>query len=234
MRSVILAAAALFATPGFATPGPADENPPAAQSSNNKLPSGSSDEFRRQMLGWRTPAEEPDLRLRNGPADRVTANLDRLAISSGFGWRTDPIEGTMRRHDGIDLPGRMGSRVLATGAGIVRIAGWVRGYGNLVEIQHPGGVTTRYGHLERIRVHPSERVEQGELIGDLGSTGRSTGPHLHYEIRVDGVPVDPRRFAGTEPTYDTVWAAKAPNPQEKWTGWDSPRFGESLPEARIQ
>jgi len=234
MRSVIFATAAFWATAALAAPALAAQSPSAPQLSNDALPNGSSDAFRRQMLDWRAWPEQSEVHLKDREGGLAPAHLDRLAISSGFGWRTDPIEGTSRRHAGIDLPGHMGSRVLATGAGIVRIAGWVRGYGNLVEIEHSGGVTTRYGHLERVRVRPSEHVEQGELIGDMGSTGRSTGPHLHYEVRVDGVPVDPLRFRGTESTYETVWAATPPHSQAKWTGWDRQQSGESLPEARIQ
>jgi len=84
--------------------------------------------------------------------------------------------------------------VLATGAGVVTTAEPSAGYGNLVEIDHGGGLTTRYGHLSRISVAAGARVKAGDMIGRLGSTGRSTGPHLHYEVRVNGSAVDPERF----------------------------------------
>jgi murein DD-endopeptidase MepM/ murein hydrolase activator NlpD len=145
--------------------------------------------------------------------------------------RTDPINGIVRHHEGIDLPAFAGSPVMATGSGIVRIAGWVRGYGNLVEIQHSNGVSTRYGHLSRLDVFPSEHVTPGQVIGEVGSTGHSTGPHLHYEVRVAGVAVDPLRFSGgPAETYGTIWG-----PQRTATArggaWSD---DQSLPESLIR
>jgi murein DD-endopeptidase MepM/ murein hydrolase activator NlpD len=213
-------------------------SPVAAQAINelsraSALPSGSSGEFQRRMLGWNEPESAAPLRLMDRPYPSNSMHLDRLTISSRFGWRSDPITGIERHHEGIDLPGHFGSRVMATGAGIVRIAGWVRGYGNLVEIEHPGGVRTRYGHLARLHVFPSEQVAPGQMIGDIGSTGRSTGPHLHYEVRVNGHAVDPLRFAGLgTPSYETTWGADLQiNP--KWIGWTEQNSNTSLPEAHI-
>ena len=118
--------------------------------------------------------------------------------------------------------------VHATGAGIVRIAGGPGGYGNLVEIEHPGGVRTRYGHLARVLVSPGESVGQGQTIGRMGSTGRSTGTHLHYEVRVNGVAVDPLDYIGqTVPSYQTAWAAET-SVSARWAGW-SDDFGRAQP-----
>ncbi|MEA3078708.1 MAG: hypothetical protein QOF05_116, partial [Sphingomonadales bacterium] len=129
---------------------PADAPPISAMA----LPSGSSEQFRTRMIDWNAAPEAAQLRAKNQPTDRQSVRLDRLAMSSRFGWRSDPITGIARHHAGIDLPGRFGSAVMATGPGTVRIAGWAGGYGNLVEIEHVGGVRTRYGHLSRLNVFP--------------------------------------------------------------------------------
>jgi murein DD-endopeptidase MepM/ murein hydrolase activator NlpD len=117
------------------------------------------------------------------------------AINDGFGPRRNPFGGLRREfHSGIDFAGRRGDPVLASGAGVVTRAGWMGGYGNLIELDHGFGVTTRYAHLSRISVRVGEEIMRGELIGSVGSTGRSTGPHLHFEVRIDDQPVNPRFF----------------------------------------
>jgi len=108
--------------------------------------------------------------------------------------RTDPINGTHRMHDGEDMAGAYGSPIYAPADGTVVYAGWMSGYGRLIEIRHGFGIHTRYGHLSQIRVHVGERVSRGQRIGDMGNSGRSTGTHLHYEVRVDGKPVNPMIF----------------------------------------
>jgi murein DD-endopeptidase MepM/ murein hydrolase activator NlpD len=115
-------------------------------------------------------------------------------VSSPFGYRPDPFLGRPALHPGVDLVQPFGSTVKATGAGRVAHAGPMGGYGNMVEIDHGAGLITRYGHLSEILVEEGQDVEAGAALGRLGSTGRSTGPHLHYEVRVDGEPVDPTRF----------------------------------------
>jgi murein DD-endopeptidase MepM/ murein hydrolase activator NlpD len=122
------------------------------------------------------------------------------AITSTFGNRTDPFLNAMAIHTGIDFRAETGDPVYATGAGTVSEAGRQGGYGNMVEIDHGNGIATRFGHLLRIKVAAGEAVKAGDLIGWAGSTGRSTGPHLHYETRVDGDAVNPQRWleAGEE------------------------------------
>lgn len=114
--------------------------------------------------------------------------------TSGFGYRKDPFLGTLALHPGIDFRGTIGEPARATGAGTVVSAGPSGGYGNMVEIDHGDGITTRYGHLSAILVHEGQHVETGEIIGKVGNTGRSTGPHLHYEVRENGVAIDPSGF----------------------------------------
>lgn len=117
--------------------------------------------------------------------------LTSLAVSSGFGLRTNPISGLQRQHQGIDLAARMGTPVTATSDGTVDVANWVGGYGLLVVLKHGGGVQTRYGHLARLSVSAGQRIRKGEVIGYVGSTGNSTGPHLHYEVRINGRAMNP-------------------------------------------
>jgi murein DD-endopeptidase MepM/ murein hydrolase activator NlpD len=115
-------------------------------------------------------------------------------MTSPFGMRKHPIFGRMAIHTGIDLRGDTGEPVRATATGKVTIAGRQGGYGNMVEISHGNGLATRFGHLSSISVKVGQVVRIGEIIGNIGSTGFSTGPHLHYETRVNGQPVDPQKF----------------------------------------
>jgi murein DD-endopeptidase MepM/ murein hydrolase activator NlpD len=115
-------------------------------------------------------------------------------VTSGFGVRIDPFLGRPAMHTGIDLREDYGTPVRATAAGHVATAERTGGYGNMVEIDHGNGLATRYGHLSSIAVHEGEAVEIGTVLGRIGSTGRATGPHLHYEVRIDDEAVDPTRF----------------------------------------
>ncbi len=124
----------------------------------------------------------------------VSTPLDNFAIMSPFGMRRDPFNGQLAMHSGIDLQAPARTPVLATAPGRVVTAAWIGEYGNMVEIEHDFGLSTRYGHLTRIDVRVGQRVERRQTVGLLGSTGRSTGPHVHYEVIVDGRAVDPVRF----------------------------------------
>lgn len=114
--------------------------------------------------------------------------------TSGFGYRRDPKTGGRRLHKGHDLAGARGTAIVATGDGVVTFAGRQSGYGKLVKIRHIRGFETYYAHLNRIRVKPGQRVSRGEKIGDMGNTGRSTGVHLHYEVRINGNAVNPSKY----------------------------------------
>lgn len=172
--------------------------PAAAVISNlTTLPTADDGRFDRIMLAW-NPAHRGDgwqprdqyvSSMHFGAPRAIGAPFGR--VSSRFGWRADPMGLGLRLHAGIDIPGKQGSLVSATAPGAVAFAGWAGGYGNMVVIDHGGGVRTRYGHLVRALVTAGERVNGGDVIGLLGSTGHSTGPHLHYELRVNGAPVDP-------------------------------------------
>lgn len=131
--------------------------------------------------------------------------VDALSFTSKFGVRSDPFRGTAAMHAGVDIPGKIGTPIYATADGIVQRAERAGGYGNLVEVNHGKGIETRYGHLSKILVAPNTKVRRGQLIGLMGSTGRSTGSHLHYEVRVDGRAISPIPFLQTG---DTMLAAQ--------------------------
>jgi murein DD-endopeptidase MepM/ murein hydrolase activator NlpD len=116
------------------------------------------------------------------------------SVTSPFGVRTDPILGTAALHSGMDFRAPIGMAAKVTAPGTVTKAGWNGGYGRMVEVDHGNGLSTRYGHLSQINVKVGEIVKIGQVIGEVGSTGRSTGPHLHYETRIDGEAVDPQKF----------------------------------------
>jgi murein DD-endopeptidase MepM/ murein hydrolase activator NlpD len=119
----------------------------------------------------------------------------RGQISSGFGWRRNPMSGRgSEHHNGIDIPASTGTPIRAAGGGTVTFSGWNGGYGNTVIIDHGGGLTTMYSHNTRNSAVVGQVVERGEIIAYVGSTGRSTGPHLHYEIRRNGTAVNPISF----------------------------------------
>ena len=130
------------------------------------------------------------------PPDLAILTTDPLAAmstheSSGFGWREDPIHHDTRYHSGTDFRSKPGTPVLAAGDGKVTFCGRQGGYGNVIYVDHGAGVTTRYAHLSRILVKKDEALTAGEEIGKVGSTGRATGPHLHFEVRIDGHAVSP-------------------------------------------
>lgn len=115
-------------------------------------------------------------------------------VSSSFGGRTSPFGRGGQFHKGLDISNRMGTPVVAPAEGTVIMAGRDGAYGNSVEIDHGGGIVTKYAHLQRATVKPGQWVRRGEVLGHIGMTGRTTGPHLHYEVRLNGVPVNPMRY----------------------------------------
>jgi murein DD-endopeptidase MepM/ murein hydrolase activator NlpD len=120
--------------------------------------------------------------------------IGEVEFTSGFGVRIDPFLGRPAMHTGLDFRAATGDPVRATANGKVASSGWAGGYGRMVEIDHGNGLSTRYGHLSQIDVKVGDQIKIGQVIGEVGSTGRSTGPHLHYETRIDGEAVDPQKF----------------------------------------
>jgi murein DD-endopeptidase MepM/ murein hydrolase activator NlpD len=120
-------------------------------------------------------------------------------LTDDFGVRSNPFGGEGSEvHPGLDIAAEWGTAVNVTADGIVVLAAPHAGYGNLVTVYHSNGITTRYGHLSKISVEVGQKVKRGDLIGNVGSTGRSTGPHLHYEVRENDQPVDPQRYVGQQ------------------------------------
>ncbi len=158
-------------------------------------------------------AEIGDLRRRAEQLDASFAKIDEVwqdrlrilastpsllpvpgGVTDGYGWRKDPISGEREFHRGLDIVAPAGTPVLAPADGLVTAAGRMSGYGKMIHLAHGAGLGSRFGHLSEILVKPGQRVRRGDVIGRVGSTGRSTGPHLHYEIFRAGRPVDPRPF----------------------------------------
>ncbi len=160
------------------------------------LPSGRSvGPFEAAVEAAQKTLSQLDLLRRAGaalPFARPTAG--EAELTSGYGVRVDPFTRGPAMHTGLDFRADHGAAVRASGAGTVVSAEYVGGYGKMVEIEHANGVTSRYAHLSSLAVAPGQSVRAGTIIGRVGSTGRSTGPHLHYETRIDGAPVDPQRF----------------------------------------
>jgi murein DD-endopeptidase MepM/ murein hydrolase activator NlpD len=120
--------------------------------------------------------------------------VDAAFNSSSFGYRVDPFTGQMAFHEGLDFMAEVGAPIYAAASGIVTQAELTPDYGNIVKIDHGNGLETRYAHASRLDVKVGDRVEKGQLIGAVGNTGRSTGAHLHFEVRLDGVALDPRKY----------------------------------------
>jgi murein DD-endopeptidase MepM/ murein hydrolase activator NlpD len=134
-------------------------------------------------------------KLASIPAIQPVSNRNLERIASGFGMRIDPVYGTPKMHKGLDFTAPQGTPIYASGNGVVKEAGFLEGgYGNHVTINHGYGYETLYGHMVRIKVRPRQKVKRGELIGWVGSTGKSTGPHCHYEVHINGIEVDPVYF----------------------------------------
>ena len=167
----------------------------AARNGSTTTAPGDS-EFRQLFANWRALDSG-----RLGSMDRAdtgSASIPMLvpvtsnrSMSSNFGMRVHPVLGGFRMHKGVDLPASTGTPIHATADGVIGRADWFGGYGLCVEIEHGANLETRYGHMSRIAVAEGQHVHKGDVIGFVGSTGRSTGPHLHYEVRIGGEAVNP-------------------------------------------
>jgi murein DD-endopeptidase MepM/ murein hydrolase activator NlpD len=155
--------------------------------------------------------------LASTPAIQPISNKNLNRLASGFGYRVDPVYKTVKFHAGLDFAAPLGTPIYATADGIVRVAGNLgNGYGNHVVVNHGYGYETLYGHMYRIGVKNGHRVKRGEVIGYVGSTGKSTGPHCHYEVHKNGRPLDPVYFFYNDLTpeqFDRILKAAAANNQ---------------------
>lgn len=215
-----------LSTPAFANSSAnADVTAPLRAAQSAKAPQGGDDEFRRLFNGWKqmdngqlaiAPATSPMTSAATTQVSpRVSAPtfaptkvsipsrspLDGANMTSGFGMRTHPVLGGRRGHKGVDLAMPTGTPVYATADGVIGKAEWFSSYGLYIAIEHGGNIQTRYGHLSRLNVASGQKVRKGDLIGYVGSTGRSTGPHLHYEVRIAGTAVNPVPYMNGNAAY---------------------------------
>ncbi|MXO75534.1 peptidoglycan DD-metalloendopeptidase family protein [Altererythrobacter aerius] len=157
--------------------------------------SGGDEQFKQLFSSWRSMDQSPTVSTPVAPSMGVSipsrAPLAVGSTSSGYGMRTHPVIGGKRAHKGIDLAAPTGTPIYATADGVIGKADWFSSYGLFVSIAHGGDIETRYAHMSRVAVAAGDRVRKGDVIGYVGSTGRSTGPHLHYEVRVAGEAVNP-------------------------------------------
>ena len=178
----------------------------AAQDARQSSLGSGDEEFRQLFANWSSldksvsyVAPVANSSFSAAPARITTARVsipsrmpvEAVRLSSEFGMRTHPVLGGRRGHKGIDLAGPVGTPIHATADAVVGKAEWFSSYGLYVALEHGGDIQTRYGHMSRLNVYAGQRVRKGDVIGYIGSTGRSTGPHLHYEVRIAGVAVNP-------------------------------------------
>ena len=139
-------------------------------------------------------AKTQEIRMENIPAIQPVLNKDLKRVASGYGVRIDPVYHVRKFHQGMDFTAPTGTEVFATGYAIVSFVGWKQGYGNTVILDHGFGYQTLYAHLFKALVRKGQKVRRSDIIALVGNTGKSTGPHLHYEVRLHGKPVDPRNY----------------------------------------
>ena len=139
-------------------------------------------------------AKTQEVRMENIPAIQPVLNKNLKHMASGFGWRVDPVYHIRRFHEGMDFSAPVGTDIFATGNGTIVYAGWRQGYGETLEIDHGFGYATRYAHCSKLLASVGQKVKRGDVVAKVGNTGKSTGPHLHYEVHFHGSPVDPRNF----------------------------------------
>ena len=177
----------------------------AAQTANQSVTGGEDEQFRNLFSSWQNYEKTGLAAVKAAPAISggiASASvkgvsipsrnpLARDVLTSGFGMREHPVLGGRRQHKGVDLAAPIGTPVFAPADGTVSRASWFSSYGLYISLEHGGDMQTRYGHLSRLNVAEGQAVRKGDLIGFVGSTGRSTGPHLHYEVRVGGEAVNP-------------------------------------------
>ncbi|MCB2067873.1 MAG: M23 family metallopeptidase [Erythrobacter sp.] len=186
----------------LATPAMADETPTGAIDTSNvaSVPGVNDAEFSELFANWEDLEQDGARVTASGtiaPAPRLGVSVpsrmpvEGVTLTSSYGMRNHPVLGGRRQHNGVDLAAPTGTPVYATADGLVQRAEWFSSYGNYIQIAHGNDIETRYAHLSGYAVHAGQEVHRGDLIGYVGTTGRSTGPHLHYEVRVADQPVNP-------------------------------------------
>ena len=192
-----LAALALTTQPAMANETTAATQITGAIDAANAAQTTGDREFAELFASWRS-MDRTGVVANQAPIASVNVPtrmpLDSATLTSDYGMRTHPVLGGRRNHKGIDLAQPSGTPVYATADGVVGKAEWFSSYGNYIQIEHGGEMQTRYAHLSGYAIAAGEQVRRGQLIGFVGSTGNSTGPHLHYEVRVAGEAVDPTPY----------------------------------------
>lgn len=218
----LVAVAAVSASPALANSANADIAAPlrAAEAERGAAghsgPANGDREFRALFASWRAldtgfgfaAARTGGFMASALPTVAIPSRspVDSYRMTSDFGMRWHPVLGGRRPHKGIDLADPTGTPVHATADGVIGRADWFSGYGLCVEIEHGGSLETRYGHMSRLNVAAGQMVRKGDVIGFVGATGRATGPHLHYEVRVNGIAVNPMPYMQGTATVATVKA----------------------------
>ena len=197
LKAIAISAAGLAsiaATPAIANSSAAavDVTEPVREAQASPLTAGDS-RFRQLFASWEALDQKGPSATTGQPQISIPSRmpLESARLTSDYGMRNHPVIGGRRNHKGVDLAAPTGTPVYATADGIIGRADWFSSYGLYVEIAHGADLETRYAHMSKLAVAAGERVKKGDIIGYVGSTGRSTGPHLHYEVRIDGVAVNP-------------------------------------------
>lgn len=196
----------------------------AAQAARQSVAGSEDEQFAKAFGGWLAYEKASSSNLaavsnvanpgRFGSSVSIPSRMpvEGVKLTSSFGMRTHPVLGGRRAHKGIDLAGPTGTPVLAAADGIISRADWFSSYGLYISIEHGGQIQTRYAHMSRLNVAKGQRVRKGDVIGFVGSTGRSTGPHLHYEVRIANEAVNPLPYLQSDgtPTGSTANGAGGP------------------------
>lgn len=200
LAAVSVLGVAAFAAPAHANSAAADtfRVDPATQVSRDITALGEADaQFRSLHASWIAPTESStpvQSQVKGSVPSLYPVEMQYARKSSGYGRRSAPVKGASTYHKGVDLAAPIGTPIYVTGDGVVTRAGWANGYGKVVYVDHGNGIETRYAHMSGFATEAGAPVRKGDLIGYVGNTGRSSGPHLHYEVRIDGVAQNPTSF----------------------------------------
>lgn len=230
LPALVAAVALTGASPAFAnSSATADISAPlrAAQSAKPSPLGNSDEEFRQLFSNWQSldksqglvqPSTQPNTQplprrkpMMAGPVSIPSrVPIEGMRLSSSYGMRNHPVTGGRRAHNGVDLAAATGTPIYATADGAVSKAEWFSSYGLYVALEHGSEIQTRYAHMSRLNVSAGQQVRKGDIIGFVGSTGRSTGPHLHYEVRIAGRSVNPMPYMQADEFHGSAAAKRGP------------------------